>query len=384
MAKRGFIRLAIILLLIIVACAPKSAPAPLPTPLMPTPTTSTIGTTSSPTPPTSQDAAWAKVVAEAKKEGKVTLYTWAFVGDIGQEVFRAFEANSGIKVEAITGVGSVLVERIKSEQAAKRNIADTLDTSIAIVGTAMNMGLLDSLTDLPILQQKDVWAYNPRLDPEGIIIGAAPGILTSFVNTSLVKAGEEPKSYRDLLNPKWKGGKIGIPSPVTAPAVNYVYVFRKEYGLDDDYFRQLTKQEPKIFPTIRDAEAAVARGETHLIMATSDAGLAPYVKEGAPIKAIEMEGGIVGNIVPGISLVKRAPHPNAARVFVNWLLSAEGQRVYAQAKVGFSMRKDVPDFSVPALKIQPKKINPMSLEVLLAASKLQNDRVVAKLLGIEY
>lgn len=97
-----------------------------------------------------------------------------------------------------------------------------------------------------------------------------------------------------------------------------------------------------------------------------------------------MEGGIVGNIVPGIALVKKAPHPNAARVFVNWLLSAEGQRVYAQAKVGFSMRKDVPDFSVPALKIQPKKINPMSLEVLLAASKLQNERVVAKLLGIEY
>jgi len=58
--------------------------------------------------------------------------------------------------------------------------------------------------------------------------------------------------------------------------------------------------------------------------------------------------------------------------------------VYAQAKVGFSMRKDVPDFSAPALKIQPKKINPMSLEVLLAASKLQNERVVAKLLGIEY
>ncbi|MBF8265045.1 MAG: hypothetical protein HW384_909 [Dehalococcoidia bacterium] len=373
-----------ILLFITVACAPKSVPAPLPAPSTPAPTASTLGSTSNLSSPTSQDAAWAKVVAEAKKEGKVTLYTWAFVGDIGQEVFRAFEANSGIKVEAITGVGSVLVERIKSEQAAKKNIADTLDTSIAIVGTAMNMGLLDSLTDLPILQQKDVWAYNPRLDPEGIIIGAAPGILTSFVNTSLIKAGEEPKSFRELLNPKWKGGKIGIPSPVTAPAVNYVYVFRKEYGLDDDYFRHLIKQEPKIFPTIRDAEAAVARGETHLIMATSDAGLAPYVKEGAPIKAIEMEGGIVGNIVPGIALVKKAPHPNAARVFVNWLLSAEGQRVYAQAKVGFSMRKDVPDFSAPALKIQPKKINPMSLEVLLAASKLQNERVVAKLLGIEY
>ncbi|MBF8304759.1 MAG: hypothetical protein HW399_1134 [Dehalococcoidia bacterium] len=105
------------------------------------------------------------MVAEAKKEGKVTLYTWAFVGDIGQEVFRAFEANSGIKVEAITGVGSMLVERIKSEQAAKGNIADTLDTSIAIVGTAMNMGLLDSLADLPILQQKDVWAYNPKFEP---------------------------------------------------------------------------------------------------------------------------------------------------------------------------------------------------------------------------
>ncbi|MBI4287680.1 MAG: extracellular solute-binding protein [Chloroflexi bacterium] len=380
----------VLLALLLAACSPKPTPAPaLATPApaiaapVPVPTSNVQPVRQAQGEPVASQDTWAKVVAEARKEGKVTLYTWAFVGDIGQTVFKAFEARHGIKVEAVTGVGSVLTERIKSEQAAKRNIADTLDTSIAIVATAKSMGLLESLADIPVLQEKGVWQFNPKVDQEGIIIGAAPGILTSFVNTDLVKSGDEPKSFRDLLAPRWKGGKIGIASPVTAPAANYIYFFRKEFGLDDEYFRQLAKQEPKIGATIRDAEGAVARGETAIILATADAGLAPYIKEGAHIKPIEMEGGIVGNIVPGVALVKRAPHPNAARVFVNWLLSAEGQRVYAQAKIGLPMRNDVQDFSPPVLRMNPKRIIPMTIEAFEGASRLQSELTVARLLNIE-
>lgn len=368
--------------LLVFACAPKAAPAPTPR-LAPTAAATAAPLTSNLSPPTSQDPAWDKVVAEARKEGKVTLYTWAFVGDIGQAVFKAFESQQGIKVEAITGVGTTLIERIKTEQAARKNIADTLDTSMTIVLSAKNSGITEKVADdLPVLRQTGVWRMAPKYDPDGQTLAVAQGFLTTFINTSRVKPGEEPKALKDLLDPRWKGGKIGLSSPVTAPAFIYIYNYRDKYGVDEDFFRQIVKQEPRIGPTVRESNAWVAQGETSMLVPTSDASMAPFIKEGAPLKAIELEGGPITFPVPGIALVKNAPHPNATRVFLNWLLSPEGQTAYLKARVSTPVRSDVPDFGEDVFRFKPRKTIIETYPESLKVARYQTELVLARLMGL--
>ncbi|MBF8265567.1 MAG: iron ABC transporter substrate-binding protein, partial [Dehalococcoidia bacterium] len=88
--------------------------------------------TSSPTssnlpPPTSQDAAWDKIIEAAKKEGRVSVYSFNMTGDAGLAVTRAFEAKYGVKLDIITGGGAALAERIKTEKRMGTIVADVMD-----------------------------------------------------------------------------------------------------------------------------------------------------------------------------------------------------------------------------------------------------------------
>lgn len=371
------------LLIVGLACAPKSAPAP--SPASPAPQATSPAPATAAAALSAEDVAWANVVAQAKKEGKVTVYTWAFTGEMGRAVFNAFEERYGIKVEAVTGQGATLIERIKSEAAAKKYIADTLDTSPTAVLTARDMGLTAKGTeDLPVLGQKGVWRTDPRFDPEGHILSIGMGFQTPFINTNRIKPGEEPKSFRDLLDPKWKGHKIGIYHPTTVPAtLNYVYNFRDKYGVDEDFFRQLARQEPRVSPVLREPNFWLVNGEVAMLAMSSDAQMGPFVKEGAPVKPIEFEGGAIVYSVPGIAMVKNAPHPNATRVYLNWLLSPEGQNTYLKARAGTPIRNDVPDFGAEAFRFKASKIIVDTYGAALNTSRIQREMVVAKLMGIE-
>lgn len=369
------------LLLAMLACAAPASPPPSPTAITPAQKppaapTSTIST------PSSQDAAWAKVVDAAKKEGKVTIYSFNLIGDLAPAITKTFEDKYGIKIEIVTGLGTVLIERLKTEGAAKKYIADAFDTASSLVATAKTTGLTASVGDLPVLAEKDVWYLPPRLDTEGHIIVINPSPTSIYINTKLITPGGEPKSYRELLDSKWKG-KIGISTPVTDPVPIYSYVARKQMGLEEDYWRQLSRQDLKIVPSRRDVDNLLARGEVPLIYAASASTTGPLIKEGAPMKAVEVEEGVIMAAGPGITLLKEAPHPNAARLFINWLLSAEGQKLWSEKRGSLGMRKDVPDYQHPATKMPLKKVIYQSLDDVLELSKVQREGTMAKLLGLE-
>ncbi|MDO8637059.1 MAG: hypothetical protein Q7R34_12655, partial [Dehalococcoidia bacterium] len=94
--KRWFISLSIIILILLVACTPQAAPVPsAPAPAAPAPVSVP---TSNLSPPTSQDAAWAKIVEAGQKEGQVNVYTWGWTGDVGLSIASAFEKRYGIKL----------------------------------------------------------------------------------------------------------------------------------------------------------------------------------------------------------------------------------------------------------------------------------------------
>lgn len=362
----------------LISCAPKAEPPPASTPTS-APAKATTVTSPAQAPASS---AWDNIVTEAKKEGKVTMYTFSLTGDIGQAIAQAFEAKYGIKVEYITGVGATLIERVKTEQAGKRFIADTLDTSSTIMAGAKKDAITAPAGNLPALTQKDVWLAHPRLDDEGHLIAFDTLYQIPYVNTTLVKPGDEPKSYQDILDPKWKG-KIVTSDPSTVaylPRLYSVMVSRKI--LDDDFFRKIAKQELKVVPTVRDDANALIRGEASLLLNGGTTILNPFIAQGVPVKPIDMKEGAILAMSPSIALVTNAPHPNAARLMIDWLVSVEGQTVYQKARSNLPVRNDVQDFTPTGGRFKPGKIVITTIADEVEAARLQREKVVTKLMGL--
>ena len=210
-------------------------------------------------------------------------------------------------------------------------------------------------------------------------------VLTPYINTKVIEPKDAPRSLRDLLAPKWKR-QIAMGNPLTVPVTVWAYLVHKRNGaLDDTYWQQLGQQEPRYGNSVRDLATFVGRAETAITFYLSDTAIAPLVKEGAPIQAIEVQEGVI--LVPqssGIAMVKGAPHPNAARVFINWILTQEGQTVFAKAMGGMlSLRKDVVDTRPPALKTEQKKVFMVDLAMQEETAKVQKDMTISKLLGME-
>ena len=378
----------LVLAVVVVACAAPPAPTsstPLPaiTAKAPAPTSNLPPIRQAQgMPPASEDAAWAKVIDAAKKEGKITLYTYSFTSDIGLAVFQGFQQKYGISVEPVTGIGTVLIERIKSEVAAGRHIADTIDTASPIVATAKALGITTSVGDIPVLREKDVWQAYPALDVEAHMLGLEFSAQVLFINTSQVSLEQAPRSYAELLEPRWRGKKVGIATPEATPNFVWVYALRKQLGLSDDYFAQMGRQDLRIYATVRDMYRSIVTGEIAVLAPGSMGTLAPDIAKGAPIRPIEPKEGAMADYGNTIAAVKDGPHPNATRLFINWLLSAEGQTVFHKAKSNASVRKDVPDFTPEAGRLQIKKSVPMDLAVHTETSRIMRDGDLARIMGL--
>lgn len=345
------------------ACAPRVAPAP---------------PAATPTPAAADE--WQKVVEAAKKEGQLNPYSFFLTGEPAKAIAQAFEAKYGIKVEMITGVGTVLIERIQGEHAGGKYLADTVDSALSLVATAKTRGLTQSWGNLPSFAETGVWVAHPKTDAEGHIISGGVTHVTPYINTTLVKAGEEPKVVKGLLDPKWGGQKIVVGSPITDPLVIYWYVAKL---IDDDFLRKLAQNNPRLVPTVRDSVAGLARGESAIAFLQADTVAGDLIARGSPLKAIELAEGLVRTPSLSMAMVKNAPHPNAARLFANWILSAEGQTVWHKARSTAPARTDVPSFLPPGANLKYKKVISQGLSEMLEVSRLQREGTVAKLLGIE-
>lgn len=382
------VALVIVSILLAVACAPRVAPtppaAPAPAPVAPAPAAPapTPTATPAPTPAAPVQTAWDKVVAAAKAEGKVVLYTFGLTGDPGAAVFKAFEEKYGIKMESVTGVGTVLIERIRSERAAGKPSADTLDTSSALIVTAKRGGLTEAWGDLPVLSEK-AFRVAPKLDEEGHALNFCAVIYHIYANTGQVKPEDEPKSWMDLLDPKWKN-KITIDTPVTSPMwprIQYLLV-QKNKVLPADYVQKIAANQPRIVATVRDPPQVVARGETPLGV-SNNREVDPMIAKGVPIKPIGPREGTVGLGSPTIALIKGAEHPNAARLFINWFLGKEGQTVYTQALNTMCLRTDTPDFRAPGARVTLDKIFWTDVASETEVDKIMAAGTIAEMFGVK-
>lgn len=359
-------------------CAPAKAPSPAAQAPPATPIATPAPVQAMPR-VSAEDAAWAGVVQAARKEGKLTVYSFFLLGDAGTQVKKAFENSTGIRLEIITGTGAPFIERIKAERRGAVQVASVFDSSVVLLFQAKQEGLTQPVGYLPILADESAWAKSARLDPDSHILSTGPTLQTPWINTRLLKPDDAPRSWKDMLQARWKG-KIDFPDPDTTPsAVRMFFYLTKYAGLDDAYFQQLGKQVVLSANTLMSAESVV-RGEVPLAFVSSAASMRRFLAEGAPVKAIDIEEGVVAIQSYSFALLNGAPAPNAGRVFLNWLLSKEGQTIYHQANGTNSFRKDVPAFEPPPAQLAPRKTIWATAEEEREISRIQRDRTLKKLL----
>jgi iron(III) transport system substrate-binding protein len=268
-----------------------------------------------------QDAAeWEKVVEAGKKEGKVVLYNSANGAAYFTNIINAFEKKYGIKVDSFDMRASELTERIRAEQVAGRFLGDLELHSTSTIQQQQidgpfveKVGRVPNIANLrPDLPATDMWI------PAWI---QAYGVL---VNTRMVKPEDEPKSWKDLTDPKWQGKMLSDDTRPIGGGQTMFFVLQKTYGTP--FHEKLASQNLVFSRDLRNDARRVARGEYPLYIPQMFA-MASDLK-GLPVKAVVMEEGVP--YVPiNFAQLKNAPHPNAARVFINFFLEEESQLQYA-------------------------------------------------------
>jgi iron(III) transport system substrate-binding protein len=260
-----------------------------------------------------------KLVAAAKKEGGLTLYTAFRPADL-PKIIEPFEKKYGIKVTAWrSGSGNVL-QRVIKESAGNRNEVD------AIMIPSPDM---EALRREKLLQPA-VSSYAKDLIP-----GAVPphqewgtvllNVLVQAYNTNLIKKEELPKTYQDLLDPKWKG-KLGVEAKLEEWYMALVTSMGEEKGTK--FFNDLvTRNGISVRQGMSLLNNMVISGEVPLALAVYRDLPEKGKLKGAPIDWFALDPVIAQQFV--VSVAKRAPHPNAAMLFHDYMLSEETQKLLA-------------------------------------------------------
>ena len=254
-----------------------------------------------------------ELIAAAKKEGRLVYYTANFA-EVEQEVIKAFNKRfPEIKVEMVRAPGGQLITRVKTEAAAGKLSADVVDHS----DRALMVGLLDLFQDYAPPNGADYRPdamISPKLWPRATLVWSIA------YNTELVK--NPPKTWMDLTKPEYGNKQIG---QVIAPSggTTWTRVMFERQVLGEDYWKKQAATNPVLYPSGAPTSDSLVRGEISIgpllynIVYTK-------TKDGAPIQIFfPPEGAPVNPYASGIP--KTATHPNAAKLFLNWNLSVEGQ-----------------------------------------------------------
>jgi iron(III) transport system substrate-binding protein len=265
------------------------------------------------------DADWKKVVDAARKEGKVVVYNGAVGTPVLPKVAAAFEAKYGVRMELLEARASELRERIRTEQASGKILGDVSHNGSTTTALQLAEGTFQPHGPLPNAKRPVAPFVVDEIRIPIYVI--TYGIL---VNTDMVKPAEEPKTWQDLLNPRWKGKLLSDDMRALGGGAVFFMVTTQKYG--KEFHEKLAQQAPHMNRELRGNYPRIARGEYPVYF--------PFTLpdsldlKGLPVKAIMPPEGSPYVRFDG-TIFKGAPHPNAARLFLDFLLSDEGQLLYA-------------------------------------------------------
>jgi iron(III) transport system substrate-binding protein len=292
---------------------------------------------------------WDKLVAEARKEGKVVI-----IGppdpEARENIPKAFKAKYGITVEYLGGRSSDTAARLRTERASG---VYTVDAALSGMLTMASIFYAEKMLDpvRPALIDPDVtdgrkWKSGKLwfIDPEDQYILRLFSTRTAmfYLNTNQVKP-EEIQSAEDLISAKFKG-KI-ITSDPTLPGIGSMDAARFYIQFGEDYVKKLyLDQKMMVSRDRRQIGDGLARGAYPIALGAEDEEMERLQKEGFPIHRVYSLKGMFDVVSPSVghvALFNNAPHPNAAKLFVNWIASKEGLEVYSRARGGAPTRNDI-------------------------------------------
>ncbi len=273
-------------------------------------------------------ADWDKVIAAAQKEGKVLLYTGAVGAGFHHVVGRFFEKRYGIKVDVLEARASELRERIRTEQAAGRFLGDVSHNGATTTTLQIPAGTFQPHGGLP-----NAANLLPGFKADELRAPIFTLIYGILVNTNLVKPGEEPKSWKDLLHPRWKGRILS--DDMRALGGGSVFFFATTDKFGREFHDKLAQQNIQFSRDLKGSERRVARGEFAIWIPQVFSNY-PLLK-GLPVKLVIPQEGAT-YIAYEVAMLKNAPHPNAARLYMDFFLSEEAQLVYANTGNGITVK----------------------------------------------
>ena len=337
-------------------------------------------------PTTSPKQNWDSLVAAAKKEGTVSIYALNWGPQTRVAVIEAFKAKYGINVEfSPFSRGAELQAKVEAEQRAGLFLADVFgagsNTYLSGMKPAGVLGEIEPMLVLPEVTDGKNWTTGrvPFVDKDRTFIAMISSLQRNIVyNTDMIKKGEIT-DYPDILKPQYKG-KITMNDPtVTGPGgdfMTHLVVNIWDLAGAKTYLTQLVgMQQAVIERDNRIQVESVARGKYPIGLAPNPNSMANLLNMGAHLDVVHFKQGVRATSAAGaLGVPIKQAHPNAAKLFVNWLLTKEGQTVFSKGFGNPSLRMDVTTegFSPMFLPQPGEKIFPDSEDFLRHTKEVLN------------
>jgi iron(III) transport system substrate-binding protein len=293
-----------------------------------------------------QRGQWEKIVEAGRKEGKVVA-SIPPSAELRKLMELAFTKRYGIGVEFVPARGGAIIRRMVDEAKAGAQYFDVHigGTESAITGL-MPENILEPVEPFFILPEvKDpkqwwgghLWADNAS---RFIYVFVAYQTVSLWCNSDEYKATEF-KSFDDLLNPKLQG-RLGISDPRTPGSGSSMWSYMN-YIKGEEYLKRLVAQKLFVTRDLRILAENLAKGKIAVTSGIGYSEFLPFIKAGLPVVPLPIpkEGLYVSGGYGHLMIFKKQPHPNATKVFVNWLLGREGQEVFSRGMGVGSRRLDV-------------------------------------------
>src|SRR3954454_24948953 len=311
------------------------------------------------------------LIEAARKEGKLSFYS-ALELNVAERLARTFEAKyPGITVRVERSGAERIFQRIAQEQGSGIKAVDVANsTDPAHYLDWKKNDWLEAYTP------EDVAKHFPadQVDPDGMHATACAWIEAIGYNTYLVKREDAPKSYADLLDPKWQGKIVKAHPGYSGAIMTATFVLARELGWS--YFEKLAQQKVLQVQSAADPPKKLLLGERAVMADGNDYNLLLLKDQGKPVEVVYASEGSPLIIVPS-GVFRNAPNPNAARLFQSFFFSAEGQQLLVDNYAHRSFHAQIkekpghrPLSALKLLKSDPAAVLAQSEEIKARYAKL--------------
>ena len=312
-----------------------------------------------------------QLIEAAKKEGKVVYYSSMDL-PVGEKLGKAFEAAfPGIQIQIERSGSERLFQRVAQEFSSDIHAADVINSSDA----AHFIPWKKSGWLMPFVSE-DIAKYFPEAyrDPDGMFAVSRLWLSSIAINTNLVKAEDAPKSFADLLDPKWAGKMVKGHPAYSGTIMTATFQTVRELGWE--YYEKLAKQRVMQVQSSTDPPKKLSLGERAVMADGNEYGVVLLKEAGQPIEPIYPAEG-TPTISGPTGIFSSAPHPNAAKLFQAWLHTRETQQFFMDFTAQYSAHPQVTSkpgrrklSDIKLMKEDPAGVEAQSEEIKTRYAKL--------------